>query len=178
MQHLEQLFRICLHRQYISTFEKLRKRPLHDLAILNHVRDARWATQVVLQYVNLPVSRANQIGSGDVAPNPSWRLHPLYLFQKAFARLDHVLRQDSIANDLLVVIDVVDKHVQRTNPLLQTPFDVEPFLLLNHARNEIKRPYFFRSCGVTIDIESDSHVEKLVVSRTLPTLKFAGWQGH
>ena len=42
--------------------EDLREAAFHHLAILQDVRDARRATQVILQHIDLPVAIADQVG--------------------------------------------------------------------------------------------------------------------
>ena len=101
---------------------------LHELAILQHVRHAGRATQVVLQHVDLAVGVANQVGARDVAPDAVWRFQTDALRPKSVGRFHHFGRYHAVANDPLLVIDVVQQHVERDDSLHQSAFDPFPFV--------------------------------------------------
>ena len=123
LQHLEQLLGIVLHRQDRQAVEHLREGPLHHLAVFQHVGDARGTAEVVFQHVDRAVGVAHQVGARDVAPDALGRLQAGAAVQKALARLGHVLGKDAVADDLLLVVHVVDEQVQRADPLLQPVLD-------------------------------------------------------
>ena len=54
---------------------------------------------------------------------PRGGFRPAQRLEKALARLGHVLGKDAVADDLLLVVHVVDEQVQRADPLLQPVFD-------------------------------------------------------
>ena len=108
--------------------EQLRKRLLHELPVLQHVRHARRAAQIVFQHVELAVAVAHQVGARDVAPDAARRLEADALLAKAGRRGHDVLGHHAVADDPLLVVNVVDEHVERGDPLLaarvssQSPF--------------------------------------------------------
>ena len=82
----------------------------------------------------------------------------MQLLEITLARGDHVLGHDPLAYDLLLVIHVVDEHVQRANPLLEPRLDHPPLGFVNDPGNQIKGPDLFRSGRVPVDIERNAHV--------------------
>ena len=113
LQHLQQLFGIIFDRQDRQAVEHLRKSALHHLAVFQHVRHARGTAQVVFEHVDLAVAIAHQVGARDVAPDTPRRIQPGARLEKALARLDQPVGNDAVANDFLLVVDVVDEQVQR-----------------------------------------------------------------
>ncbi len=79
--------------------EQLREHPLHDLAVLEHVRNARGHAQIVLEDVDGTVDVANQIGAADVRPHAVRRID-------ADACLAEILGVtiDFLGNDAVVMI--------------------------------------------------------------------------
>ncbi len=65
---LKQMARIVADRTHVAVIEDLRKRALHDFAVLQNVGDAGRTSQVVFKNVILAVAVSNEIRSGDVAP--------------------------------------------------------------------------------------------------------------
>ena len=137
----QQLLGIVLDRQDRQPVEDLRKRPLHHLAVFQHVRDARRAAQVVFEHVELAVAVAHQVGARDVAPDAARRLQPR-------ARLAESTCPSEISSSgttpsrtiLLLVVDVVDEQVQRRDALLQPALDAVPFVELDDPRDDVERP--------------------------------------
>jgi hypothetical protein len=94
------------------------------------------------QHVDLTVVVANQIGARDVTPTATGGIQSGALTEKTLARLHHVFGEDAIANDLLVVVHVVDEQIQRGDPLLQSFFDILPFGAFDHSRYQVNGQIF------------------------------------
>ena len=84
---------IVVDRADPRRLEHLRERALHHLAVLEHVRHAGRAAQVVFEHVDLPVAVADQIGAGDVAPDAPRRVQADALLPEAAGRVDEVARE-------------------------------------------------------------------------------------
>jgi hypothetical protein len=99
---------------------------------------------------------ANEIGSADVDVNVPRHVevHELRPEMRSFP--DDLLRDHAVAEDVLLVINVVEEQVQRRDSLDQTAFDFLPFVGGNNAGQEIKRENPFRSLVVAVDRESDA----------------------
>ena len=100
----------------------------------------------------------------------------MQLLEITLARGDHILGHDPLANDLLLVIHVVDEHVQRANPLLEPRLDHPPLGFMNDPWNQIKGPNLFCAGCVPVDVERNAHVQEFMVGRSLTLLEFAKGQ--
>ena len=72
LQRVEQAAAVVVDRPDRQSLEQLRKRLLHQLPVLQHVRHAGGAAQIVFQHVDLAVAVAHQVGARDVAPDAAW----------------------------------------------------------------------------------------------------------
>src|SRR5262249_26050807 len=151
---------IIANGTHIAAIENLRKRAFHDLAVFENVRNTRRAAQIIFQDVIFPVAVADQIGSGDVAPGPLRRLQSNASLAEGFCREDQVQRDDTILEDLLVMVNVVDKDIQRMNALTEPALDRYPFVGRNNPRNNIERKDLFRPRLIAVNIECDAHSEQ------------------
>jgi hypothetical protein len=109
LQRRQQATRILIHRPNVRRFEDLRKRPLHDAAVFQDVRNARGTAQIVLQNIHLAVAIAHQIGAGDMAPNLLRRIESDAFFSKRARRLDQIFRNDFVFDNFLLMINIVDE---------------------------------------------------------------------
>ena len=114
--------------------EKLREHALHHLPVFQHVGDAGGAAPVVLQHevISLPV--ADQVGAADVDVDVLGHVEAHELGAEMLRALDDFLRDDPFLQDALVVIDVVQEHVQRRDALDEAALDMLPLLLRDDAR--------------------------------------------
>ena len=126
LQRVEQAAAVIVDRPHAGSLEQRRKGLLHQLAVLQHVRHARRASQIVLEHVKAAVAIADQVGARDVAPDALGRIEADALPAKGGRRLDHVLGNDTVLDDLLLVVNVVDKQVEGGDPLGQPPFELDP----------------------------------------------------
>ena len=65
--------------------------------------------------------------------------------------------ENPVLDDLLIVIKVIDKHVQRLNPLLQTGFGLLPFSQRDDPRDDIEGPSAVDHVAFGVDGKSDAH---------------------
>ena len=104
---------------------------------------------------------------------PRGGFRPAHGLEKALARGDQPFGHDAVANDLLIVIEVVDEQVQRVDPLLQTPLDARPLVELDDPRQDVERPDLLGAGRVAVDVEGDAHVQQGQIGRLLPPLELA-----
>lgn len=69
-------------------------------------------------------------------------------------------RHDARAHDIAVVIDVVDKQVERLDPLTQACFEALPFAARNDPRDQIERDQPLGAGQITVDCKGDPHPAK------------------
>jgi hypothetical protein len=71
----------------------------------------------------------------------------------------HLLREDLVLDDALVVIEVVDEQVQRLHALLQPKPRLAPLLFRDHSRDHVEGPGAVdRPALLRIDGEGDAHL--------------------
>ncbi len=94
-----------------------------------------------------------------MTPDPARRVEADARLTKALSREHQIGRDDTILKNLLVVINIIDKQIEGTDPLFQTYLQVLPFLRLNDSRNNIKRENLFSLIVITIDVKGDSQIQ-------------------
>jgi hypothetical protein len=95
LEHVAQAARVVVHRTDPGRLEQLRKGPLDDEAVLEDVRHAGWAAQIVFQDVELSVAVVVS-GTPDREVSPPRRLGKLPYFREidmAFGRAGRTLRE-------------------------------------------------------------------------------------
>ena len=168
LQRLQQTFGIVFHRLNAQAAEDLWEGPLHHLAVLNDIGDARRTAQIVFEHIKLSVAIADQIGSDHMAPHTAGWFQSAALFEIARSREQQLRRHDTVFDDPLIVVDVINEKVQRGDALLQPAFDHRELGPIDDARHDIERPNFFGPRRVAIDGERDAHVQQSQVRRLLP----------
>ena len=153
LEHLQQLARIILHWPHADGLEHMRERALHRAAIFQNVTYAGRTTPVVFQHEVLPLLIANQIRAADVDVNILRHIEVHELAAKMFSRKNVVRRDDAVLQNFLLVIDVVQKQIQRRDALREAALDHLPFLRGNDARQKVEGKNFLRARRVTIDVE-------------------------
>ena len=95
-----------------------------------------------------------------MAPDPIRRIESDAGRTEAAGRLNNLARNDPVFDDLLVVVHIVEKQVERLDALLEAAFDPFPLRRLHHARQHVKRPDFFGRSLIAIDIKGNAHMEQ------------------
>ncbi len=101
----------------VEVAEQVREDTLGDLAVLEHVRDPRRHAQVVFEHVHSPVRVTYEIAATDMGPDSLRRVDPLALREVVHRRGQHLVRENSIGDDLGVAVKVVNEKVERGQPL-------------------------------------------------------------
>ena len=123
-RHRPQLFqqhvRVMLHRRHLVFGEQFREEAHHHLAVFEHVGDARRHAQIVFQHVELARAGAHDIDPGNVCINLPRQVNALH--HRAILRIIEHLLGGNLAGleDFLIVIDIVQEHVERLDALAQT----------------------------------------------------------
>src|SRR5437867_1000382 len=77
-----------------------------------------------------------------------------------------------ILEDFLIMINVINKQIQRLNPMSQTAFDVIPFFCRHNAGNDVEWKYPLRSGGIAINGKGNAHSEERLLRRLLIAPQF------
>jgi hypothetical protein len=132
------------------------------------------ATEVaesVLEDIHLVVAIAHQIGAGDVTPDSPWGIDSVALGTKEGGRADDFFRDDSVLQNFLLVIDVVDEFVESVNTLLEPALNPFPFFGANDARDQVEGENPLRSGGFTVDVEGDAKQQERLFRGILAALQ-------
>ena len=116
-QSVEQFLAVIFHRPDPIFGEERRENPLHRLAIFEHVGNARGAARIVLEHEIIAVAIANQVGPANVDVNIARHIEVHELRPKMRRFPDDLLRDHPVAQDVLPVIDVVQKKIERGDTL-------------------------------------------------------------
>ena len=142
-QVFQQQVRVVGDRCDLVAGEEIGEQPHHHLAVFQHVADAAGHPQVVLEHVEhaltVRVAGAHQIDAGDVRVDAALHIDAFHL-APVLRVLQHLLGRDAAgAQDLSVVIDVMQEQVERLDPLAQAVFELAPFGGGNDARDHVER---------------------------------------
>src|SRR6266404_318146 len=95
-----------------------------------------------------------------MAPNAPRRLPPDALLPIRFSRLKNLPRYDTVFDDFLVVINIIDEQVQCADTLLKPLFNARPFRGRNNPWQDIKRENLLHPRLLAINIEGDAHLQQ------------------
>src|SRR6516165_7038532 len=98
--------RVVAYPSYPMRREKVREDPRHGAPVLHHVGDARRRAQVVLEHAEVTLCVANEVDSGDMDAHTVVRDDACGLAVEMLTRCDEPARDDAVAKDLLLAIDV------------------------------------------------------------------------
>ena len=143
------------------------------MPVFQHVGNAGGTAQIILQHVNLAVAMADQIGAGDVAPDPARRVQTRALRTKALRRGNDPLRHDAVADDFPFVVKVVDEKIQRPDALFQSAFDAVPLHSRDDAGHQVERQCFFHPGAFAVNVEGDAHLNQRLVGGLLARDQFS-----
>ena len=136
--------------------EQTRESALHRLPVLDHVGDAGRAARVIFQHQISAILVADEIGAANVNVNIARHIEVHELGPEMRRLPDDLFRNDAVAQNVLRVIDVVQKQIQRRDSLDEAALDQVPFFRGNDARDEIEWENALRPLVVVVDRKSDA----------------------
>src|ERR1700722_11639662 len=93
------------------TQKQLRKDPLHDPAIGQHVGNPAGHSQIVFEYNEFSARQANQIGADDRDVNIAWDLQATHFATKVFAAKNDFTRHDAVRKNAAFIVDIAQEKV-------------------------------------------------------------------
>src|SRR5947199_3761079 len=94
------------------TIYQRRKHTLHDFAIGEHIRNTTGHTQIILQHRKLPVGKPHQICSHNGNIAIMQHMPATHLTTEMLTAIDKRARNNSIGENMLLVIDIFEKKIQ------------------------------------------------------------------
>jgi hypothetical protein len=141
---LAQQLRVVLDRPNLVEMKQLGKHLHHGFTVFQHVGHARWCPCVVLENVELALAGADNVGPDNVGVDPSRGTHADHFRQETrhFAR--SAPGAPARLDDFLLVVDVIQKGVERHHALFNALRELAPFRSGNDPRHDIEGDQSFR----------------------------------
>jgi hypothetical protein len=156
LQRAAQQRGIVLHGRDALLLEQLREHPHHDLAVLEHVGDARGRAAIVLEHEELVRPGAHEVDADDVAIDAPRRADVHHLPLEGLVAVDEPRGHTAGADDLAPRVDVVEKGVERAGALLDAPVELAPFVGREGAREHVKGDQPVGVAALAVDGEGDA----------------------
>ena len=161
MQHVEQVARVGIHRPHAHRIENPRKRALQSIAVFQKIRCPRRTAAIVLEHIILAIGPADQIAAANVNVDVRRHIDTAKLRAIVLGLLDVEAWDDAILEDALVVIDVVEKQVERHDPLGEAGLKVLPLARRHDPRDRIERENPLGTAVVVVNIEGDPLTQEI-----------------
>src|SRR5690606_33971247 len=100
---------------------------------------------------------ADQIRAADMRPDAVARLHADALRTEVHRLLEQRRREDPVADDLLLAVDVLDEMVERLHALLEAGLGARPLAAGDRARNHVEGPRAVDVAAFGVDREGHAH---------------------
>jgi hypothetical protein len=175
-QLFEQHVRIVLDRRDLVLGEQFGEEAHHHLAVFEHVRHTGRHAQVVFEDVELALAGADDIDAGDVRVDVARQIDAHH-FRTELGVIQHLLgRNLARLENFLIVIDVVQEHVERLDALTQPGTQGFPFGGRNDARNDVERNQPLLARFLAIHGEGDADPVKGQIGLGPLALDALGWR--
>ncbi len=138
-QRVEEEVRVVLDGPHRVGGEELGEDAAQDVAVLEHVGDARWAAAVVLEDEVVAATVADEVGADDMGVDALGRDHAEQLALVLPAREHELGWDDAVLETLLALVDIEDEEVQRGDALNEAGLDPLPLAGGDDARHEVER---------------------------------------
>jgi hypothetical protein len=138
---------------------------LHDLAVFDHVTDARRRAGIVFQDPEDAVGAADNIGAADIDVGLVRDFYVAHLRPEIIVAEDQIGRNDAIAQDQLAVIEVIEQEVERGDPLDDAALDVPPFRCRDQPGDRVERQDAVDGGAVGIDRKGDAEIVERSLGR-------------
>ncbi|MPL71126.1 hypothetical protein SDC9_16897 [bioreactor metagenome] len=136
--------------------EDLREHPHHDLAVFQHVADARGSAAVVFQNEELVRPGAHDVDADDMAVDAARRGEARDGALVGLVLIDQPRRDLAGLDDLAAPVDVEQEGVERAGALLDALLEPAPFELGEDAREHVEGDQPIRVSAFAIDREGDA----------------------
>ncbi len=164
-QDAQQPARVVVDRANFVVAKHVRETALEHRAILEHVRDPRGGAAIVLEHQERSVFVTNEVDSRDVDVDVAGDVDADHLGAKALRRIDDLSRDAPLAQDPLVVVNVVQERIERANPLHDSAIDPVPLGGGQDARDDVEREDSFGSRCLRVHRERHAALQEHGVDR-------------
>ena len=155
-QRFQEVDRIVADLAHRYFREELRKHLEHRFAILEHVGHPRRSAGIILQHIEFVGAGADDIDAADMGIDAARRIHAHHHRQEGIVARDQRGRHPAGTQNLLPVIDIVEKGVERAHPLLDPARQAPPFARRDDPRHDVERDQPLVGVGLAIDVEGNA----------------------
>ncbi len=148
------------------------KRTLRQVTILDDVRHAGWRARVVLEHVETTVAAADDVHTADVDVIAERYFQSPHLRAEVRVAEHQFGGHDAVAQDPLLVIDILDEPVERGDALDDAALDHCPFFRGEDAGYDVERQDPVDLLAVGVNGERDAEIEELVLCGLCAAPKF------
>ena len=114
---------------------------------------------------------ADHVDAGHVRVDAAGRVDADHLAHEVARPEEQLARDLPVADDPLVVVDVVQEEVERAHPLDQAALEPVPLRAGNHARDQVEREDPLDPLLLAVDREADPLVHERELDRVPPLLE-------
>ncbi len=172
IKRIAQQLRIGIDRLDRQELEQFGAEPQHRLAIFEHVGYAGRRSGIVLKNEKLVRPRTHQIDAADVRVDAVRRFRSRDRHAELGVGEDDVRRNDAVRDDFPCAVDVVDKGIDRADPLFEARGQPIPFTGGENPRKDIEGDDALCRLIVTINGECDPEAPERGFRRLLAPRQF------
>ena len=133
----------------------------HGFAVFEHVAHPRGGARIVFEHVEFVRPGAHQVYPDDMRVNPARRREADHVRQPGLVVAEQAFGDAARANDLLPVVEIVHKGVERGHTLLDPARQLAPFGGGDHPRHHVERDQPFLGLAIAIDVEGDAGLAEI-----------------
>ena len=152
--------------------EQLRKGPLHDAPVGEHVAHAGRDAQIVFEDDEFAVVQAQKIAAHDGDINIARNLQAAHLAAIVLAAVDKLARNNAIAENLGVEVNVAQEEIECRNALYEAALNAIPFRGRDQAGQQVVGEDALSSLFAPVHRKSDSLGQKREFCCLLTSLEF------
>src|SRR5205809_1259672 len=152
--------------------EQSRENALQNFAIGQHVGDTAGDAQIVFENSKAAVGQSHQVGAADADVDAARDRQAAHLATKMFAAEDQFARHNAIGQNAALMVDVLQKKIERGDALGESALNDMPFIAGNDSRQKIVGENALSSLLVSVNGERNSLVKKRQVRRLLAFSQF------
>src|ERR1700730_14059168 len=157
--------------------KKKGKELLHHHAVGEHVGDAARNAKIIFQHREIAVRQAHDVGPDHGDIYVAVDLQTAHLAAELPATVNHFARDDSVGEDVALVVHIAQKQIQRGDALGEAALYEGPLVVGNDARQQVVRKNPLGAFVITINGEGYPLIEKRHVRRVFTAANLIGGKG-
>ena len=173
-KHGQQVGSIIVDGPHVIRSEHQRKRLLHHLPVLEDVADPRRRAPIVLKNEETTHLVADQVDPRHMQVNVFGNAEADAFATVARGTQHELGGNHPVAEDLSIMVNVVDEEVQRADALFQTPLDAIPLLAGDDAWDRVERDDPLDAAPAAVNRERDALIAHQEVGRAMAAFQLLG----